>query len=300
MNTSRRHTRASALLLVLWALLLLSAAIFTWATVVQDGLVLHSQHNRAFEAQAMAHSGLAVAMHPRVSRFTPLSEETVAPGQSYLVRMVSEGGKLNINWLLTGESEVKLTILRQWLERRGLDFKQREVFLDCLLDYVDADAVHRLNGHEGDKEYHPANRELLSVAEIAQVAGAGPLLRRPGWQDDLTIYSQGPIDLSSASPEILRLVPGVGETRLQQFVQFRRGKDGLDGTPDDYIFPDLPTVQQYLGLNQTQFAQLGGLVGLNDPTLRIISTGKSAEVTRQVEVVIRKGGDKPQILFWKE
>jgi hypothetical protein len=214
--------------------------------------------------------------------------------------MISEGGKLNINWLLSGESEVKLVILRQWLERRGLNFRQRDIFIDCLLDYVDGDAVHRLNGRESDKEYHAANRELLSVAEIAMVAGSGPLLASPGWQDDLTVYSQGPIDLSSASPEILRLLPGVGETRLQQFVQFRRGKDGLDGTPDDYIFPDMATVQQYLGLGQAQFAQLSALISLNDSTLRIISAGKSGEVTRQVEAVVRKGGEKPQILFWKE
>ena len=261
---------------------------------------MHSEQNRGLEAQAMAHSGLVLAMHPRVTRLTPLPEEKVVPGQSYLVRTVSEGGKLNINWLLTGESEMKMMILKQWLERRGLDFKQREVFIDCLLDYVDGDAVHRLNGREDEKDYHPANRELQSVDEIAQVAGSGPLVSRPGWQDDLTIYSQGPIDLTAASPEILRLIPGLGETRVQQFVQVRRGKDGLDGTPDDYIFQDLAAIQQFLGLNAAQFAQLTGLVGINDSTLRIISTGKSGEVTRQVEVVVRKGGDKPQILLWKE
>lgn len=297
----RHLQRASALLLVLWALLLLSASVFAWAVFIQDGLVLHADGNRAFEARAMAHSGIALAMHPAVNRLTPLPAEFVAPGQSYQVRMESEGGKLNINWLLSGEDPKKLEILQKWLERNNLDFQQRAVFLDSLLDYVDGDALPRLNGREADGDYHPANRELQSVAEIAMVSGAGPLVSRPGWDDDLTIHSQGPIDLNTASLEILRLLPGISEARCQQFIKFRQGADGVDGTPDDQTFPNLQSVREFLGLSQAQFAELADLVGLNDSTLRIISTGISAKVSRQVEVVVRKGGGgKPQILLWKE
>lgn len=292
--------QASALILVLWALLVLSAAVFAWAAVVQDGLLLHSEGNRGLEARAMAYSGVALGMHPLVTRLTPLPEETVTPGQSYRVRLVSEGAKLNLNWLISGEDPKKLTLLRRWLEARGLNFQQREVFVDCLLDYVDGDDVHRLNGREAEKDYRPANRELQSVSELAQVAGAAPLVDKPGWDDELTLHSQGPIDVSSADIEILRLLPGLSEPRLQQFLQMRKGKDGLDGTEDDYVFPNMAAVQQFLGLSQAQFAEISDLISLNDPTLRIVSVGMSGKVARQVEVVVRKGGNKPQILLWKE
>lgn len=299
-SARRNHLRGSAMLLVLWALLLLSAAVFAWAVSIQNNIAVHSDTSRAVEARAAAHSGMTVALHPRVSRQTPLPEEQISPGVSYQVRMISEGGKLNINWLLRGEEPRKLLLLKQWLERRGLKSEEREVFVDCLLDYVDGDDLHRLNGREDEGDYHPTNRELTSVEEIAGVAGSTPLVSQPGWQDELTIYSQGPIDVGSASADMLRLLPGLGESRIQQFIKYRQGEDGIDGTVDDPVFKNLGVVQSYLGLSASQFKELSGLIAYRDPTLNIVSTGRSGNVTRQLEVVVRKGGGKPQILLWKE
>ena len=292
--------RGSALLLVMWALILLTGAIFAWVAVIQSELALHGEANRDVEARAMAHSGLALALHPLVSLKTPALEEEVAPDLGFKVRIVSEGGRLNINWLLVGEEPRKLAILKQWLELRGLDFQQRETFVDCLLDYVDADDLKHLNGQEAEGDYHPANRQLLSVDEIAEVANSGPLVTQAGWKDDLTIDSQGPIDLIAAPVEILRLLPGLGESRIAAFVKFRQGKDGLDGTIDDPEFKSLKDVQTFLGLGDAQFKELGGLVTIKDPTMHIIAEGRSGNAYRQVEVVARKAGANPQILSWKE
>lgn len=301
MNRRRRaHTAASALLLVMWALLMLSAAVLAWAEWIHGGLALHAEANRAVEARAMAHSGMALALHPLVSLKTALPAEDLGPGMGYEVRIASEGAKLNINWLLQGEEPRKLGMLKQWLERRGLDFEQREVFVDSLLDYVDGDNVRRLNGKEDEGAYRPPNRELLSVEEIARVPGAAPLTSRPGWERDLTIFSQGPIDLNFASAEILRLLPGLGEARIQMLVQFRVGRDGIEGTEDDNAFQSLATIQKALGFSAAQFQELGTLIGLNDPTQHITSLGHSAKVTRKVEVVARKGAANPQIMSWKE
>ena len=42
------------------------------------------------------------------------------------------------------------------------------------------------------------------------------------------------------------------------------------------------------------------MIGFKDPVLRIISTGKSAQVTRVVQMVVRKTGDVAQLITWKE
>jgi type II secretory pathway component PulK len=292
--------RASALILVLWALMLLSAATVAWALSIQNSITRHGVDNRAFEALTMARSGLAIALHPAVSRRTSLPDEDLGPGMGFQVRIISEGGKLNLNWLIRGEEPMKLAMLRHWLERRGLNFQERETFVDCLLDYVDADDIKRLNGAEDDGDYHPANRELQTVEELVRVAGTAKLTSQPGWQDELTVYSQGPIDLESASAEILSLLPGLSETRINQFIQYRRGPDGIDGTPDDNSFPSIAAIQQYLGLSQTQFQALSGLITYKDPTLRVIVEGHSGDIKRQIAVVVRKDSGKPQILAWKE
>lgn len=292
--------QASALLLVLWALVVLSAAVFTWVAMIHGDLEIHCEANRDVEARAMAHSGLALALHPLVTQKSPLLEEDVAPDLGYKVRIVSEGGRLNINWLLRGEDPRKLVIFKQWLENRGLEFQERETLVDCLLDYVDGDNAKHLNGQEDEGEYHPPNRELTSVDEIAEVANSGPLVAQAGWKDDLTVDSQGPIDLIAASAEIMRLLPGLGEARIAAFITYRQGKDGLDGTIDDPEFKNLKEIQSFLGLGDTQFKELGGLVMQKDPTMHIISEGRAGNAYRQLEVVVRKAAASPQILSWKE
>jgi hypothetical protein len=301
MNRRSLSQQAAALLLVMWALVVLTAAVFTWASVLQGELQLHAEANRDVDARAMAHSGLAIAMHPLVTQNSPLLEEEMAPGLGYKVTIVSEGGRLNINWLLRGEEERKLTILKQWLEQHGLDYQQREAFVDSLLDYVDGDDVHRLNGVEDQGDYHPPNRELTSVDEIMQVANTEPLTSQPGWKDDLTIDSQGPIDLLAAPIEILRLLPGLGESRINAFITYRQGRDGIDGTIDDPEFKNLKEIQSFLGLSDAQFKEIGGLVGQKDPTMHILSEGHAGNAYRQLEVVVRKpASGNPQILSWKE
>ena len=299
-SPSNQSRRTSALLLVLWALLLLSAAVFAFAKWMQQDIQLHGEANRDLEARGMAHSGLALALHPLVSKLTPGLEEDFGGGLGYSVRIVSEGGKLNIRWLIDGEDPRKIDILKKWLERRGLDYNERDVFVDCLLDWVDADNAHRLNGVEDDGEYHPPNRPLQSVEEIAEVRGSEALTGTDGWKEALTIYSQGPIDLTAADPDLLRLIPGFGEAQIQRFVQFRRGRDGLDGTLDDPEFKKIEDVRIFLGLAPVQFKELGGLISVKDQTMHLTSEGRSGNAYRQVEVVVLKTGGNPQILSWKE
>ena len=289
------------LLIVLWALILLSAAVFTWAKVIQQDMQISGGENREIEARAMAHSGLAIGLHPLVSRKTPLLEEDFGDGLSYRVTMVSEGGKLNINWLIAGEDPRKLEILKQWLAQMDLNFKDREIFVDSLLDYVDGDNDPHLNGIEDKDDYHPANRPLQSIDEITQVANAKLLTEKPGWKDQLTIHSQGPVDLTAANENILRLIPGLGELQMQRFLKYRRGKDETDGTIDDPEFKSVQEIFSFLGLSDAQGKELGGLIGWKDTTMHITSEGTSAKVVRQVEVIARKPpGSTPVILYWKE
>lgn len=301
MMKRRDHFRdGSALLLIFWALLIMTASTLGWALWTQQGIQVEAERSRALEARSMAYSGLAVALHPLVSPRTPGLEATISPTTSYKVKITGEGGKLNINWLLRGEDPTKLEILRGWLTSRGLDFHERDVFVDCLLDWVDADSVKRLNGAEDDGDYHPANRELRSVEEIAQVRGCGPLVSHPGWMDDLTIYSRGPIDLSAAPPHILKLIPGIGETRIERFVQYRQGPDGIEGTQDDVQFGSELEVQSVLGLTPDQYQDIAWLVTYKDSTVHITSEGSSGGVMRKIEVIARKEAGAPQILAWRE
>ncbi|HEX8310401.1 MAG TPA: hypothetical protein VF614_03720 [Chthoniobacteraceae bacterium] len=290
----------STLLLVMWALILLASAVLVWARWIQQDIALSGDANRQLEARAMAGSGVAMALHPLVTQQTPWLTEELADTMGYKVQIQSEGGRLHLNWLIANEEPRKITMLKQWLEWKGVEFKDREVFVDSLLDYVDGDDLKRLNGNENEGDYVPANRALQTIEELEEVANAEALTSIPGWKDELTLYSAGTIDLSSASVNILRLLPGMSEARIQRFVTFRDGKDALNGTLDDNVFKTLGDVQKFLGFTEAQFQELGGLVNVKDPTVRIISAGHSGKIVRQIEVVATKGGGTPAIRHWKE
>jgi hypothetical protein len=289
-----------AIPLAFWAITILTGAILAWAAWIYQGTKLASEAMLDTEARVMARSGVTVALHPQVTKFTALLTHDFTPDSGYKVEMIGEGGRLNLAWILTGEDPRKLNLFKQWLEYRGLDYYQREVLVDSLLDYVDSDDAVRVNGREAKDDYVPANRPLQSVDELKQVYGTDPLTRQPGWRDKLTLLSQGPIDVAAADEDVLRLIPGFGEARLQRFLQVRAGADQQFGTEDDVQFQNLEDVRSVMGLSQAQFQELGGLIMVNDPTWHLAAKGRSGKVIRQIEVVARKTGQNPQILSWKE
>ncbi|MDP9292240.1 MAG: general secretion pathway protein GspK, partial [Verrucomicrobiota bacterium] len=288
------------LILALWALLLLSAAVFAWVKFLDAEISVGSEANLGLEAKALAHTGVAVALHPLVSQQTALLSDTLAPERSYKATLVGEGGKLNLNWLLAGEDPKHRELLKNFLSRAGLGFEEQDVLIDCLLDWVDPDATKHLNGMEESPDYHPPNRPLQSLDEVAQVHGSKPLVSQPDWRNYFTLLSQGPIDLTSAPVEVLRAVPGIGDARAARFLQIRQGPDGKDGTKDDHIFKDVGEVRSFLGFSEQQFQELAGLVTMKDPTVHITSEGRAGKVYRQIEVVARKVSGNPNILLWKE
>jgi hypothetical protein len=300
----RAAARASALLLVLWALLLLSAAVLSFARWMQHDIVLHGEANRDLEARAMAHSGIALALNGKVTKSFPGLEQDFGDGLGFRVKIVSEGSKLNIAALTERDDPDKLNFLKGWLRQRGLNDEQCEVLVDCLRDWVDEDREHHLNGVEDEGEYHtpPRGGRLKSVEEIVQVRGSEPLTHLPGWQDSLTVWGGGLLDIGSAPADLLRLVPGLSEANLQRILMVRRGRDGIEGTIDDQEFKTRDSVQKFLGMNNEQYNKgVGRFIGGRDTVEHITSEGRSGDGYRQVEVVaVKPPAGKANILFWKE
>lgn len=293
------HKSGSTLLLVLWAVAVLSMATVAWVEWIQQDIEFAGIANHALEARALAHSGIAIALHPQVTKASPVLYEEAPGDRGFRVKMISEGGKLNIKYLLDGEQPQRLAILKLWMDRRGIGLKERDILIDCMLDYTDVDNVKHNNGVEDQGDYHSPNRPFLSVDEIAQVWGSEPLTSTPGWQDDLTVDSQGPIDVVAAKPEILQLIGGLNETAIQNFIKMRAGEDGIEGTEDDPKIT-MNEFKRFFGISGGADKILADILTTDDPVLHITSEGRSGKVIRQVDVVARKNNGPAQILSWKE
>lgn len=297
----RRGRGGSALLAVFWAIAVLALAISGWFFWLQERLRLYGEEGRSAEALAMAYSGVAMAMNPGVDRFSSLLQGEVGSGMGYRVEIEGEAARLNLAWLLNGEDRSKIHLFKQWLENvMGLELKDRDRLVDCLLDYVDADSVVRLNGQEDGPGYHPANRMIQSLDELKRVPGMEPLLAIQGWRDQLTLETSGPIDLLEAPESILKLIPGLGDARVARLLMLRAGPDGELHTPDDPKFRDVDQLRSALGMDAKSWERIEKLATAGDQTIRIKSEGYSGKVVRQVEVVVRKGAGTPQIRAWIE
>lgn len=297
----RERSRGSALLAVFWSIIVLSLAVSGWFFWLQQRVQEHGEDARAAEALAMAHSGYAVAINPKVDRFSSLLRAEPLPGMGYHVAVESEGGRINLAWVLTGNEPMRLNVFKQWLEFViGIDPIARDRLTDCLLDYVDADNIARINGQEDSPTYHPANRMIQNLDELKRIPGMEPLLSYPGWKDLLTLESSGPLDLMEIPEELLRLLPGFGETQVIRWLQIRAGQDQILHTEDDPRFTGADQVRAALGFSPKQWERLAPLVTVNDRTVRMLCQGYSGKVVRQVQVVVRKGTGNPQIRSWIE
>src|SRR5882724_4577829 len=286
-------------MLSLWALFLLSAMVISWALDIDSRLALSGNARRVLAAEAMASSGADVALHPRVAPDSPNLRKQMGDRESYEVRVAGEGGRLNLNWLTAGEDPNRLGILRRYLELKGIDLNDLDTMMDSLLDWVSPNAgLHRLNAPPETDDYHPAHAPLTSVDDVKKIFGWTEFTSK-GWDEDFTINSSGPIDLVWASRDVLRALPGMGDDLVDHFLQLRRGPDGIDGTVDDTQFNSLADVQFVLGLKPEQFQQIASLVGFKDQIFRILSMGKSGDLTRSLQMIVRKGGSIPQVISWK-
>jgi hypothetical protein len=300
---SLKSDAGAALLLALWALFLLAAMVIAWALNINSGLVFSSNANRVLEAQAMATSGADVALSREISPSSPNLHRQVGNGESYDVQITGECGRLNLNFLTQGEDPNKLGILRQYLNLKGIDINDLDVMMDSLLDWVSpTQGLQHLNACPESDAYHPAHAPLASVDELKKICGWAEFTSQSGWDKDFTVVGTcGAIDLAYASRDVLRAL-GIPDNFVDQFLQLRQGPDGIDGTADDAQL-DQQTAFAMLGLKNAQVLQSPVVFKSPNAVFRILSAGKSRDVTRSVEMVVQKqvlGIGHPQVFSWKE
>jgi Type II secretion system (T2SS), protein K len=320
----------AALMLALWALFLLSAMVISWALDINSRLTVSGNASRVLDAEAMASSGADLALHPLVKPDSANLHRQIGNQEGYDVQIIGECGRLNLNLLAPGgvENTPLKEILRQYLSLKGVELNNADTMVDSLLDWMSPPGLHRLNACPESDDNKPPHAALTSVDDLKKVCGWTEFTSKPGWDEDFTISNCGGVlDLGWASRDMLRaLVQSLGiggDDKVDQFLQLRRGPDGIDGTSDDFQFAAAvggaaqrganagslpPEIQTALGLNQQQLQQNPSLAALNPGfkntlVFRVTSVGKSGNVTRTVQMIVSKGGaagGRPQVMSWKE
>jgi general secretion pathway protein K len=241
-----------ALIIVLWIFIFLFVVAFEFsASVREEGMAVH-RYSQGAEGYYLALAGFEQELY-RLVRGPTTDEEgrTENPGArlaevadgtwreerfgegSYRIRVVDEGGKINLNRADEGT-------LRRIFINLGVEGSAADVLVDSILDWRDPDDLHHLNGAESDyylslsPPYTARNGPFDTVEDLLWVKGITPQLfygggdpeqgqfYEVGLQEIFTVDSpMDRVNLRTASAEVIHAFIGLPLERSREFVQER-------------------------------------------------------------------------------
>lgn len=224
--------RGFALVIVLWAGVLLSVIAASFAFSMRVETRLAGNLAERARASAIAEAGIRRGIVALLA--DPSDPRWVADGRLYelpfgdgsmQIRLLSENGKIDLN----GAPEALVQGLLRSLAESGeiSDARLASRIAGAILDWRDPDKRVRPDGAE-DRNYKASGRPVgsrdgafLSVAELGQVLGVDAeayarLAPR------LTVYSWAPqVDPMTASRQVLLAVPGLDAGLVDRFIAAR-------------------------------------------------------------------------------
>ncbi len=306
-STKRRRSaqRGVALVIVFWLIAILSLAIFTSIRVVRDDVTVMISNKKAFRATQLAEMGIAIGANPAVKETDLLLlNQQIYEDEGFRVKLKGEGGKFNINALVTSSDRDLLEdIFSSW----GFEEEESSDLVSAMIDWTDNDELEQLNGAEIDYytalgyENYPFNRPFYSLDEMPLVKGFElAMLLKPNWRSFFTIYGGGKLDVNEAEPELIAVAAEVPLEEAIELVQLRWGADGIEDTEDDYEFASLGEVAGLLGVAPDREAFVTPRLTLRDETTRIESVGTVGNFSKKISVVVNSRNGRPQILAREE
>ncbi len=149
---------------------------------------------------------------------------------NFTVHIDNESGKIDIN-------RADERMLKMILTSFDLEEKTVAIVTDSILDWRDADDLHRLNGAE-DKYYQSLpnpysakNGNFDSVEELLLVRGMTSEIFYGGLKEMLTVHSDtargeaNRINVNAASEKMLRALPGMTEELADAIADYRKERD---------------------------------------------------------------------------
>jgi hypothetical protein len=229
-----------------------------------------------------------------------LHYEDGGAGEGYDAKVISEGGRFNINAIILQDDKALLkSMFMDW----GLELEAAQEVADALTDWIDSDDDEQLNGaektyYEGEGRINqPFNRPFYDVNEVALVRGMDLVeALRPDWREWFTIWSGGGLDLNEAPAE---LIAAAAEIPVEQAIiipETVRGTDGERDTLDDVPFENAADALDLLGIDAESRPDIAKRFTLNDATTRVESTGFAEGAKRKITVILRNRAGKPALL----
>jgi hypothetical protein len=245
--------------------------------------------------------GIAVGSNPVVKRSDPILRQfNGETGEGFEVRILSEGGRFNINAILLQDDKALMAeIFSKW----GLELEDAQAIADALGDWVDEDDNVALNGAEvaeyeqAGRINQPFNRPFYDISEVRLVRGMDLVEAvRPDWRDWFTVWSGGALDVNEASAELIAAAAEIPVEQAEIIPETVRGTDGERDTEDDAPFQNASAALALLGIDLEGRPDIARRFTANDATTRIESIGYAEGAKRKINVIVRNRTGRPALL----
>jgi general secretion pathway protein K len=301
MRHAARHPSGSALLLVLFAIILLTGLITATVAFVSNDVDEYGVLNKEFRARQLAESGLAFGIDPQVTNQDRALLDQKMPDQgAFHVLISSESTKLNINFILqSGRDDLLTNLFVRW----GVAPKTADAAVEGLHNYLSKPlSTQPASGDANTLQAAAQNQTLFgAVAEMSLVPEFGAVMRKqPDWANFFTIWGDGKLDVNLADADAIALITGVSAATADKFVKYRWGFDGKPYTADDRIYNSMDEVRAGLGMSAEQFQLVQDFLSLTSSVDRIESTGTIAGYQKQIVVVTSRDTLPITYLSWQE
>ncbi|MBA2563948.1 MAG: general secretion pathway protein GspK [Gemmatimonadetes bacterium] len=246
--------RGVALLLALWVLVLLSfvgleTSVFSRADLgsarylkertqtyylarggVERGLGLLAEYNLRYPTNPnlARRMGGETASGPQPPLLTWLEDrgiDRVPLGEGrYTLRFEDLSGRVNVN-------RTDQQLLANLAQLTGVERARAQAVADAILDWIDADDLHR--GRGAERRWYerrglppPRNAPALTISELLLVNGVTDEIlygggRYKGLARFLTTQGTGKINANTAPPEVLSAIPGMDRSTVTRIVRER-------------------------------------------------------------------------------
>lgn len=320
MNTSERsHSRGIALLITLMILVVLVLMVYRFAFSTRAHLASASIVRDAFQAEAMAISGVEAALAvldqdedlevdhmgeqwALLKGSASLELKSLPEDAAFSVVVEDESAKLNLNALLGEDGQIDPSMeaqIRRLLEILGLPTDR----MDALLDWIDPDDDRRAQGAESsdyqalDTPYPCRNGPLRTLGELELVLGWAEILQAQTeggktLAQFLTVApTDGRLNLNTASSEALQsLDPELDEGMAARIIALR--EEAPLETPRSLLL--VP------GMTQELFQRIQSRVKVNGGPFTIRSTGIYRRGRIRIEAQYERSEGEWVPLRWRE
>jgi general secretion pathway protein K len=292
--------RGSSLLLVLWAIMLMSFSVIGLVEHLSRGLDESIQAEKQFRARLLLQSARVLAGHPAIERGDPLLRQQMSHTAAYDIVLTTEGVCLAVNQL--GTSRLQRSFAARLFESKGLDASQARTLADSIGDWIDGDDKPRTQGAERDfylalgRSDFPYNQPFSSIDDLLLVRDFSSLERLwPDWRNSFTLLGDGTIDLQLAPQELLAVLFDVTPSEVGRFVQARLGPDNIPDTVDDPVFTTMKEVRALLDVPQANFRKAEPLLTLSHPIRRTECLATVGGLERRLTII-----NGPGLFFIRE